>query len=527
MTKSNRIILSAVFALIAVVSCLSMYYHEVWLDEAHAFLIARDSIGVHNLFLNIRYEGHPALWHILLYYGYRLTHSIYVMQAIHLTFGLATIAIILACSPFNIKLKLMLACSYFFSYEYLIISRNYTIGIFFIVLSMVVFKRMRGSFKLVIVAVLIGLAMNSHVSNLLISTFLFICMLAIYLKEPINRNKNAMAACLIIIIALATAYSEIRPFPDRSHPKPDLSVNPAKILNSVRRIGQVVFLVPTNRWSEPWSWTIPAIGSAPLEDIREYQAGFDIKKVLNLALYETPSLLLLLLIGSLLLLVRKSLPVMIFFALSLGGLFFFDYVFYPGTVRHLGYFFILIIITLWLFKDFGYKDERKSLDKKIFVYVFSIVLLLQLVSSVVFHVCDYLYIFSDAKNTAEFLKKQKLTNKRILFSPEYMAPQVLYYSGIKKAFYPETKKYQSFIVFSNSTRQVRDGAQILKLAQQENSDVLVFLQGYPTIMPSDSLFTANHYHLQYKTSDVYMLTNERYLIYVKDTLVDPQARLIP
>jgi hypothetical protein len=39
----------------------------MWLDELQAWLIARDSSSVIDLFKNLKYEGHPGLWHICLY----------------------------------------------------------------------------------------------------------------------------------------------------------------------------------------------------------------------------------------------------------------------------------------------------------------------------------------------------------------------------------------------------------------------------------------------------------------------------
>ena len=35
--------------------------HEMWRDEIQAWLLARDSTSVPNLFANLKYEGHPAL----------------------------------------------------------------------------------------------------------------------------------------------------------------------------------------------------------------------------------------------------------------------------------------------------------------------------------------------------------------------------------------------------------------------------------------------------------------------------------
>ncbi len=36
--------------------------HALWQDEWQAWLLARDSRSLAELFHNLRYEGHPALW---------------------------------------------------------------------------------------------------------------------------------------------------------------------------------------------------------------------------------------------------------------------------------------------------------------------------------------------------------------------------------------------------------------------------------------------------------------------------------
>ena len=44
-----------------------MMQHAMWRYEMQAWLLARDSQTLGDLFFNLRYEGHPALWHLLLW----------------------------------------------------------------------------------------------------------------------------------------------------------------------------------------------------------------------------------------------------------------------------------------------------------------------------------------------------------------------------------------------------------------------------------------------------------------------------
>src|SRR5262245_47165629 len=66
-------------AFVAVVG-IAMWRHEMWRDELQAWMIARASHSVPNLLDNIRYEGHPALWYLLLLPLTKISGAPWVMQ---------------------------------------------------------------------------------------------------------------------------------------------------------------------------------------------------------------------------------------------------------------------------------------------------------------------------------------------------------------------------------------------------------------------------------------------------------------
>ena len=55
----------ALTALFLVRGAVAAAHHELWRDEAQAWLIARD-VPLSRLFAELHYEGHPALWFLLL-----------------------------------------------------------------------------------------------------------------------------------------------------------------------------------------------------------------------------------------------------------------------------------------------------------------------------------------------------------------------------------------------------------------------------------------------------------------------------
>ena len=66
------------------VSAFTASHHEMWRDEIQAWLIARDSGSIFELFAHLKYEGHPGLWHLFLMPLTRITHSPVIMQVFHL-----------------------------------------------------------------------------------------------------------------------------------------------------------------------------------------------------------------------------------------------------------------------------------------------------------------------------------------------------------------------------------------------------------------------------------------------------------
>lgn len=70
---------------------ITLLRHEMWCDEFQGWLIARNSHSLANLFVNLKYEGHPALWYLILYVITRFTHNYFWMQLTHL--ALATLVI--------------------------------------------------------------------------------------------------------------------------------------------------------------------------------------------------------------------------------------------------------------------------------------------------------------------------------------------------------------------------------------------------------------------------------------------------
>jgi hypothetical protein len=118
----------AVLASYMIVLAYALCHHAMWCDEMQAWLIARDSNDVPDLFYNLGYEGHPALWHLLLMPVAHSWRNPAAMQLLHFAIASSTIAIVLWLAPFFWYEKALFPFGYFTLYEYAVKSRSYALG---------------------------------------------------------------------------------------------------------------------------------------------------------------------------------------------------------------------------------------------------------------------------------------------------------------------------------------------------------------------------------------------------------------
>lgn len=65
-SKTKYVLMWGIFAVYAGVTMLGALHHEVWLDEAQAWVILRDT-PFSDLLYRLNVEGHPPLWYLILY----------------------------------------------------------------------------------------------------------------------------------------------------------------------------------------------------------------------------------------------------------------------------------------------------------------------------------------------------------------------------------------------------------------------------------------------------------------------------
>ncbi len=145
-------------------------HHEPWFDESQAWLLARDSSLYELLAERVRYEGSPGLWHFLLWIGAHSGIPFSNLYLISAACALSGAAIVLWRAPFPAPLRLLLLGSYFFSYQFSVVARSYTLDLALIPALALVFPcRTR---KPIIYGLLLGLLANSNAHSFFFASVL-------------------------------------------------------------------------------------------------------------------------------------------------------------------------------------------------------------------------------------------------------------------------------------------------------------------------------------------------------------------
>lgn len=297
-------------------------HHAMWRDELQAWQIATASGTPLDLYWNTRHEGHPPLWHLLLWLGAQVSSDPAVMRTVQAAIAAAIFALVALRAPFTRLEKLLLLSSYFLLFQYTVIARCYGLGVlllFLAVQAQAARSRLAGLW--------LGLAANTSLLATLAS-FALAGGLALDRAQPGRRRSLSLAIYgVLLLVALAWAF----PDPDRStnrgwFTQPDL-----------------------DRFVDAWDALVTAF--APLEwpvwrfwqpELHRFVTGLTgaSKGVTVLPLAPVFFLIALVGIGE-----RRAQLVFTVAVTLLGTLF---YVKMNGATRHHGTHFIVFVACLWL-----------------------------------------------------------------------------------------------------------------------------------------------------------------------------------
>ena len=380
--------------------------HEPWADEAQAWLLARDSSVFELLFKNLRYEGSPGLWHLILMIPSRVLNYEY-FGYISAVFGIAAVYIIFYKSPFPVWIRLILPFTYFSFFQYVVVARCYVLFLVLLPLIACFYKKKLDKPLLygVLLIVLANVNLHGFLMSLVLSAAFFVEAVSNW-----NRNKRINRKLILIwifmVINVGFVIMQIIPAPDISFSSQGFAIDLKHLSELTHHVlGHLFTDIPVLSYfvlgiSLVWFWK---------------------NKILWLYL-------------------AMTIPILILFSIYYN-------------IWHQGVLLLIWLFCLWLAYD--NKSEKKHLSQtsRIISWLMNAAifasLIFQVYWNVIVSVNDYKSDFSAGKKIACYIKENHLENKKIC-ATQFWSVSVLPYFDHNIYQSPEYEEGKSFWIWKTA-----------------------------------------------------------------------------
>ncbi|WP_126401189.1 hypothetical protein [Blastochloris tepida] len=443
---SSRAALVVLLVWVCAVGALA-FGHVMWRDEVRALSIALSGQNAVEMLSNLRGEGHPAVWYLMLRSAYDVFGRVEVLPVLSLLVAAISVAILLFRSPFPPLVLIFLVFSGFYLSEFSVTARNYGISALILLVIAAVYARYRD--KSIVIGVLLFVLANTNViAAMLVGAFL-VFWAADILQEtglrwsPALRNVliNAGIALAGIVLCGLTVWPT---YNDAA------AVDPASL-----DLPRAALLAVLN----PGGTGFGALGLPPL--LAEGLPGQSI--LVSVLLYGATLGLLprrSAFLGALTGLIGLS----VFFALGAGG-----------SYRHAGVWFFFVVALYWI----AWPDIRRALSdaarpaiaRSLTIAALSGCLLLvglqsfRGVARSVGDLAGILPVNSRSADVAQLIKSNvALGDAVILSDPDYLVEPLPYYIG-NRTYLTRSDALGSVVKFSRAGILHRDLGDLLRQAQ--------------------------------------------------------------
>lgn len=163
-----------------------LFHHEAWRDEANAWLVARE-LSFTQLFAEIKYQGHPCLWYLLLMPAAKLGLPFYTINWISYFIMAIATGIFLFKAPLMNWVKIIVIFSPVFTYSYSVVARNYCLSALIVILLALFYSKRNE--KVVLYGLLLGLLVQSDIIALMPAGMISVMWLCESLVKS-RKEKN-------------------------------------------------------------------------------------------------------------------------------------------------------------------------------------------------------------------------------------------------------------------------------------------------------------------------------------------------
>jgi len=385
-------------------SALGLHYHELWLDESQHFLIGRDSDSIGSLYWNMRYDGHPRLWNIMIFFvTHFVTRSYVGMQVMHLVIAGLSAFVLLRYAPFSLWVKIAILSGYYFLFEFSVLSRNYALGVLLLFVVCMLLRESRR--RLVWMGFLLVLLCNAHLFFAFAAMGVFVYLAMEYRGEWLTWRFGVFA--LLFLAGLVSVVIQTRtPSEESFH-----HVYPGEWLSGKNLSFAALAVVR---------------GWLPVPRVKELMEGHFWNSYIFSPQHVSPVFQVLLL-GALMLLpgmvLRRDRKAMVFYYVCFFWIWAFFIVTQQTATRYFGMVYIYFLAAWWLAGG-----ELAGVVRPVRLVLYGI-LSVQVVVGLIAYEQDIIRPFSSSKDVADFLRERGLDKELVLVDGYNGVPMVSAYLG--------------------------------------------------------------------------------------------------
>jgi hypothetical protein len=436
------------FGIFAATLALLTLHHEMWRDELQAWLIARDTHSLSQLVHVLHYEGHPALWYLLLWIPTHFSANPAGMQVINFLVSVSVGWLIVSAQMLPRHLRVLLVFSFYIFYQYGVTARSYALAMLLLIGAARCLSGVKQHRRLAIL--LLALSINTHALAAPVAVAL--AAWALYFDKVKRwrdagrylRDREFLTALVSLAVAGILALITVWPARDIDGPYSSLP-----FISNFKATTATLWLTFVPRLPSPLQ-----IMLTPLRNSIPASCALSIASLVLAAM-------LLRGIAARIFLLSCALLEITVIALTLGA----------PSVYHLGFIFIAFVVALMLDPRIeGLANPRSgSLSHKITSASILLLLLLQIGCSADASVFDWLHPYSDAKEASAWLRANHLDRNPLVLQPSESATGIVAYLERPDAYYPSCRCYRSYELRNASSQTNRMATpQELKMVRGSN-----------------------------------------------------------
>ena len=384
----KKIILIGALALYVIIIFFLQLHHETEGDEGEAWLIARDTTSLKQMYAVMGYEGTPGLWHTILFPFAKSGASFSIIYVINQLFVITAIAIWLFFAPFPLLVRILLPFTHVFLTEYSVNARSYALSTCLLFVGLALYKNYYN--KWLLWAIVFFLLANTNIhSTVLCCGF----ALMLFLNWVFKKNKTDGKALIIVSAGILLAIIQVLP-------PSDLETNMAQF----KMIGQLKFI--TNRI---------VTGNPALSNLLYFVFLIQVMRTTK---------------------DKIQLFALLSIQLALFYVFFFIYF---GGMRHHFFLFLSILMILWI-------DNNKKNNHVTNLFLF-VIQLLMISTAIILGINEWKYNGTSPKQIAEYIKTHSDSKTFIAAYPDVVINAVSPFVPKEVFYLPRANRWGTYSIW--------------------------------------------------------------------------------